>query len=127
MSVIVRDMKMPKNCNECDFCHWSNLHQTGICDRCGDEPVCPDYGTDYRKTRARFCPLVALPEKHGRLKDADEFIKKMNLAISMLSGMIKEFGAEDDAELQMELKSYRDIRDGMKEEPTIIEAEEDEE
>lgn len=127
MSVIVKGMKMPKNCNECDFCHWSNLHQTGICDRCGDEPVCPDYGTDYRKTRARFCPLVELPEKHGRLIDADEFLKKMNLAIATVSVMMKALGAEDDAELQMELKSYRDIRDGIKEAPTIIEAEGDEE
>lgn len=70
-SVLIRGMKMPTTCEECDFCHWSNLHQTGICDRCGDEPVCPDYGTDYKRTRARFCPLIELPEKHGRLVDAD--------------------------------------------------------
>ena len=71
MSILIRGMKMPTTCEECDFCHWSNLHQTGICDRCGDEPVCPDYGTDYKRTRARFCPLIKLPEKHGRLVDAD--------------------------------------------------------
>lgn len=71
MSILIRGMKMPTTCEECDFCHWSNLHQTGICDRCGDEPVCPDYGTNYKRTRARFCPLVDLPEKHGRLIDGD--------------------------------------------------------
>lgn len=74
MSVLIKGMEMPTTCEECDFCHWSNLHQTGICDRYGDEPVCPDHGTDYRKTRARFCPLIELPEKHGRLVDADALI-----------------------------------------------------
>lgn len=71
MSVLIKGMKMPTTCEKCDFCHWSNLHQTGICDRCGDEPVCPDYGTDYKRTRARFCPLIELPEKHGGLIDGD--------------------------------------------------------
>lgn len=85
MSIIVKGMKMPKNCSECDFCHWSNLHQTGICDRCGDEPVCPDYGTDYRRTRARFCPLVELPEKHGSLIDANLQPTCNNLATDCIS------------------------------------------
>ena len=73
MSVLVKGMKMPKNCEECDFCHWSNLHQTGRCDRCDDEPVCADFGTDYKRTRARFCPLVEVPTPHGRLVDVDAF------------------------------------------------------
>ena len=54
-----------------------------------------------------------------RAIDADEFIKKLNLAISMMSGMMKMLNAEDDEGLQMELKAYREIRDGIKEEPTI--------
>lgn len=54
-----------------------------------------------------------------RAIDGDELIKKMNLAISMMSGMMKALDAEEDEGLQMELKAYRDIRDGIKEEPTI--------
>lgn len=75
MSVLIKGMKMPKNCEECDFCHWSNLHQTGRCDRCDDESVCADFGTDYKRTRARFCPLVEVPIPHGRLIDADATVK----------------------------------------------------
>lgn len=78
MSVLIKGMKMPKNCEECDFCHWSNLHQTGRCDRCDDEPVCADFGTDYKRTRARFCPLVEVPTPHGRLFDADELKKALD-------------------------------------------------
>ena len=54
-----------------------------------------------------------------RLIDADALVEKLNLAIIMMSGMIKMLNAEDDEGLQMELKAYRDIRDGIKEEPTI--------
>lgn len=77
MSVIIKGMEMPKNCEECDFCHWSNLHQTGRCDRCDDEPVCADFGTDYKRSRARFCPLVEVPNSHGRLIDADDVKSRM--------------------------------------------------
>ena len=78
MSVLIKGMEMPKTCEECDFCHWSNLHQTGRCDRCDDEPVCADFGTDYKRVRARFCPLVEVPTPHGRLFDADELKKALD-------------------------------------------------
>lgn len=109
MSVLIKGMKMPTTCEECDFCHWSNLHQTGICDRCGDEPVCPDYGTDYKRTRARFCPLVGLPEKHGRLIDERVAYDKI---------------AEQEGGYYMDMDG---VDMGLQETPTIIEAEEDEE
>ena len=108
-SVLIRGMKMPTTCEECDFCHWSNLHQTGICDRCGDEPVCPDYGTDYKRTRARFCPLIALPEKHGRLIDERVAYDKI---------------AEQEGGYYMDMDG---VDMGLSETPTIIEAEGDEE
>ena len=43
----------------------------------------------------------------------------MNLAIAVLKRTMKNFDIEDDPECQMELKAYQDIRDGIKEEPTI--------
>ena len=108
-SVLIRGMKMPTTCEECDFCHWSNLHQTGICDRCGDEPVCPDYGTDYKRTRARFCPLIELPEKHGRLIDERVAYDKI---------------AEQEGGYYMDMDG---VGCGLEETPTVIEAEGDEE
>ena len=73
-SILIKGMEMPKTCEVCDFCHWSNLHQTGICDRCDDEPVCVDYGTDYKRGRASFCPLVEVLEPHGDLVDRDKLM-----------------------------------------------------
>lgn len=123
MGILIKGMKMPENCCKCEW-HESYGGDYDWCHACrltGNMPI-----ENAESKRSDECPLTELPEKHGRLVDADEFLKKMNLAIAMISRMIKEFGAEDDEVLQMELKSYRDIRDGLKEEPTIIEAEGDE-
>ena len=114
MSILIKGMKMPTTCEECDFCHWSNLHQTGICDRCGDEPVCPDYGTDYKRTRARFCPLIGLPEKHGRLIDESTVLEMIRKSMC-----IKDLSFLYNAEKSVVNQIYHA--------PTIIEAEEDEE
>ena len=54
-----------------------------------------------------------------RLIDADALLAKMNLAIAMMKRTMKNFDIEDDPECQMELKAYQDIRDGIKDEPTI--------
>ena len=62
MSIIVKGMQMPKNCAECPvalsgkYCRINKTHTTYI-----KLPIRPDH-----------CPLVELPEKHGRLIDADE-------------------------------------------------------
>lgn len=55
----------------------------------------------------------------GRLIDADAFLRKMNLAIVMMKHAMTDLDCEDDPELVMELKAYQDIRQGIKDEPTI--------
>lgn len=65
MSVLVKDMQMPKNCSECPvalsgkYCRINQTHTTSI-----KLPIRPDH-----------CPLVELPEHHGRLVDA-EYLEK---------------------------------------------------
>lgn len=58
MSVLIKDMKMPEDCFSCplkeeEFCNITNAYAGRINERNGD------------------CPLVELPEHHGRLVDAD--------------------------------------------------------
>lgn len=61
MSVLIKGMKMPRNCSECPvalsgkYCRINKTYTTYI-----KLPIRPDH-----------CPLVELPEKHGRLVDAD--------------------------------------------------------
>ena len=65
MSVLVKDMKMPKRCLDCPmYDHYNyncQLYAFGIPAR---------YNRD-GSIRPEWCELVELPEKHGRLIDAD--------------------------------------------------------
>ena len=62
MSVLIKGMHMPKNCAECPvalsgkYCRINQTYTTYI-----ELPVRPDH-----------CPLIELPEHHGRLIDEDE-------------------------------------------------------
>ena len=59
MSILIKDMEMPKSCAECRFCGE-------YCYAKGDE----------NKHSKLPCPLVSVPP-HGRLIDADVFTELM--------------------------------------------------
>jgi hypothetical protein len=69
-------MKMPENCDVCRFGDWSNLHQTASCKLKDYQPCFSDYSREFKTQRSTICPLVALPEKHGRMIDFDALIEK---------------------------------------------------
>ena len=110
MSVLIKGIKRPK---DCDTCKLSDIIDCKLWKIMDVGEIHPE------------CPLTELPEKHGRLIDGDEFFRQMNTAIAMMSGMMKAIGAEDDEGMQMELKAYRDIRDGIKDCDAVIEAEDE--
>lgn len=69
MSIVVKGMEMPKSCSDCQL----NLEQMA-CSVTGtrwwsDTMVLVDFDCD--DERLYDCPLVELPEHHGRLIDAD--------------------------------------------------------
>ena len=66
MSVLVKGMKMPENCGLCDLFHAESPMHCTVAK--GHKTV----GAPYGIPRPDWCPLVALPDKHGRLVDADE-------------------------------------------------------
>ena len=64
MSVLIKGIKMPEDCFSCPlkeegFCNITNVYAGGINERNSD------------------CPLVELPEKHGRLIDAFELLRAL--------------------------------------------------
>lgn len=66
MSVLIKGMEMPAACGLCPF------------EDCGNCMVTERYsGGSATHGRASFCPLAELPEKHGRLVDADAYISMM--------------------------------------------------
>lgn len=93
MSILIKGMEMPKDCFNCRF------HKSLYCTL-----------TDICTNTAQGCPLVALPDKHGRLIDADEL--KANIHMEGYRG----YRARDDGAVT----TFNYINDA----PTIIEAEE---
>ena len=64
MAVLIKEMGMPKNCDECP------LNST-----CGYSLHMPLYHIEKRHDD---CPLVEVPEPHGRLIDADALLMSIN-------------------------------------------------
>lgn len=95
MSLMIKGAKMPSNCKECEYKF------------CID---CVKYIGFHHKDEARAnnCPLIELPEKHGRLIDADIAYDKI---------------AEQEGGYYMDMDG---VDKGLSETPTIIEAEGDE-
>ncbi len=75
MSVLIKGMEMPKNCNICPFSKTNDdLESDDYRFRYCDFPFIGEFVTDYEKSRHPDCPLVELPP-HGRLIDADALMK----------------------------------------------------
>ena len=68
MGVYIKSMKMPENCWECEIKQYDEYEEDYVCPFRFSGVVCLTIG------RQDSCPLVALPEKHGRLIDADKLM-----------------------------------------------------
>lgn len=108
-SVLVKGMKMPKKCIDCMGVRLNIAISMmgGIC------PYCKEIRTDYNMTTERpsDCPLVALPDTHGRLVDADYF-KEHLIAC-----------AENGRPLHRMYTELDELIDAVDNVPTIVEAE----
>lgn len=102
MSILIRDMAIPKNCGECPCYYDGYCH--GMQYREEDEDYRAVSYREYDKKRRDNCPLIELPP-HGDLIDADEFYKDINESILLTDGFKDAFNLWFD------------------EQPTIIESE----
>ena len=102
MGVYIKSMEMPKKCGLCDLFHAeSPMHCTVVK---GHKTV----GAPYGMPRPEWCPLVELPEKHGRLV---EFI---------------DVGTTEDEDSGTEVVNFGDVFQAyfkMREAKPVIEAE----
>ena len=89
MNVLVKGMEMPKSCGRCWFNNSSlSCAITGSCIDRDDE----------NKERLDDCPLVALPDKHGRLGDLDalceDLLERWSVAEKRKEELIKAVMAD---------------------------------
>lgn len=86
MSILIREMEMPKSCYDCELidiienCPHYELPNEAYC----QIPW-------LRKRRHESCPLIEVSTPHGRLIDADEFDERIRQA----GGMCEEELTED--------------------------------
>ena len=72
------DLEMPKNCPMCPFAHYDDMFNTFRgCDITRGKRWAVKNDKDYAEssTKPDWCPLIEVPEPHGRLIDADALHK----------------------------------------------------
>ena len=131
MSLLIRGANMPKNCTVCPL--ERDVFGCAVC--CGkadgDRIGTPIYeadlpSTDFEERRPSWCPLVEVPP-HGRLIDADAFIKEINdrieAAIKWGVNAIADGNAEIKTRAEQAVATFCEASLTAKKIPTIIEAE----
>ena len=113
MSVYIKGMEMPHDCDECKLCAFIPVGDYGINRKC-----MPLNAKAEISTRRTDCPLVPVPD-HGRLIDADALRCLYDPHDYGLDG-------EQADEYDRYHVSLPVIRQNIDDMPTIIEAEEGE-
>ena len=117
--ILIRGMKMPKNCSECGQFRWNNILQSDVC------RIMEALGNDGRfhsETEGidncpSWCPIVPIPP-HGDLIDRDVLAKQLGITdmdcYKCAWGNHGFCGRGGD---------FNDACEAIEEAPTIIEAE----
>lgn len=73
MGVYIKGMEMPKDCPMCPFANYDMFNTFSGCDITSGKRWAVKNDKDYAEssTRPDWCPLIEVPEPHGRLIDAD--------------------------------------------------------
>jgi hypothetical protein len=106
MSVLIKGMEMPKNCEVCPL----NFYECALLEKSSEE-IMQYFGGD---SRHPGCPLVEVLTPHGRLIDADA-LKEIEFC-----------GLQADKKIIYQMGWNDAIEAIAKNAPTIIQAEEDE-
>ena len=79
MSVLIKGMKMPNKCSECDFVGNLIMHNGKYICECPSAKTCGKNVTEAARKGIRDlnCPLVEVPKPHGRLIDKDRLKREM--------------------------------------------------
>ena len=114
--VLIRGMAMPECCFDCPI--FDNFCQ----ERCGVTGTLVYGEIDPQRETLPDCPLVPLPERHGRLIDAEALQAKFELMENAFAehGRPYSFAFKDGGEMCAE---WWTVQDALAREPTIIEAE----
>lgn len=100
MGLYIKDMEIPTSCGKCKL--FDTSHAIGLFSPLG---WCRVNGKEIFRLseKADFCPLVPVPEPHGRLGDLDRleqmFVEIDNATYSGFDGEEPFYSAEDAAQI----------------------------
>ena len=70
MSILIKGMKMPKDCPMCPMAHYDTLNHFRGCEVVpGKRHAINDPNYANTSTRPNWCPLIELPSPHGKFID----------------------------------------------------------
>ena len=113
MSILIKGMKMPKNCAECPLIYYYDERVWGH--EC--ELMTYDFDEKIKEGRIKNCPLIEIPDKHGRLIDANALRQTMYHEAFETDSPMQKW----DSGCWIRYKMFENIEESA---PTIIEAEE---
>ena len=70
MGIYIKGMEMPKDCRECKMLTYYSTSGCSMCDISGNA-LARNFKPIPFDGRPDWCPLVEIPEPHGRLIDGD--------------------------------------------------------
>ena len=70
MDILIKNMRMPKDCSHCDMCFLSSDNVNFFCTR----QLGKRFHLSLIEQRQEDCPLVELSDSHGRIVDLDKVL-----------------------------------------------------
>ena len=77
MSILVRNVEMPKDCRECRLMEYYCSTGETWC-KPADGLLAEDFKPIPFDGRPEWCPLIEIPDKHGRIIDYDKLLDGLN-------------------------------------------------
>ena len=77
MAILLKGERLPKRCIDCPF-DWEVVTPMGNHTCTASEGINFIDGTDAAEGRQENCPLIYIPDDHGRLIDVDKLLKLMD-------------------------------------------------
>lgn len=113
MSVLIKDMNMPRNCAECPFLYDGNacyavnepdsLFLPLVCNGRTGEYLVNEF--PFHEKRVDWCPLVEVPTPHGDLIDGDKLYSEVakahayeHLSVKRIIAMVRNSSTVIEAE-----------------------------
>ena len=116
MSIIVKNMQMPKDCRECRMMEYHERTGKTWC-KPADGLLADTYRPIMYDGRPDWCPLVELPEHHADLIDRDA------LKNAVLKWMPPDPCGKEEMEYPFETDICVSMMQEIEEQPVVIEAE----